>query len=57
MESIGDYEQLEDKYDFEIVAFYDAKLAAIVLKDQSVNSKSLKWVHSFNAGLDVVCSV
>lgn len=49
----AEYNALADKYSYDInVVMLGTTVAGPVLKDQTVNSKQLKWVHSLSAGVD-----
>lgn len=48
-----EYNALADKYSYDInVVMLGTTISGPVLKDQSINSKQLKWVHSLSAGID-----
>ncbi|CAE7588078.1 ddh [Symbiodinium natans] len=46
------YEALESKYSYDGLFLYNSKDGAGVLRDQLQESKQLKWVHCFTAGVD-----
>ena len=49
----GQYDALADKYSYDIVVVQlGTTISGPVLKDQTVNSKRFKWVHSLSAGID-----
>ena len=53
-----EYHNLEDKHSYDIaVVQLGTTVSAPVLKDQSINSKRLAWVHSLSAGIDGYVSV
>jgi phosphoglycerate dehydrogenase-like enzyme len=53
VKDIDEYNALNDKYDFDVnVVQLGTTCAGPVLKDQTINSKNLRWVHSLSAGID-----
>ena len=49
----SEYNALENKHSYDInVVMLGTTISGPVLKDQSIHSKQLKWVHSLSAGID-----